>query len=166
MIMQGKRSNYDTDVFQPIIGRIASLAGRKYGEDPKADVAGVEFEMRKNIFNTTTIRRNMRRLSLGVNASYIHSRLEFTAENTTPRNTGLEGASPWLVGGDVSYNWSSGEKAFNVSLVAGWFSDRVHTLGTRGYKDTVEEGVMTISVVSSKNSATRWLTTTILRRRR
>ncbi len=39
MIMQGKRSNYDTDVFQPIIGRIASLAGRKYGEDPKADVA-------------------------------------------------------------------------------------------------------------------------------
>ena len=116
---------------------------------PRADVAGVEFEMRKNLFNTTTIRRNMRRLSLGVNASYIYSNLEFTAENTTPRNTGLEGASPWLVNGDLSYNWSSGDRAFNLSLVAGWFSDRVHTLGTRGYKDTVEEGVVTMSVVSS-----------------
>ncbi|MDR2883000.1 MAG: TonB-dependent receptor [Alistipes sp.] len=116
---------------------------------PRADVAGVELEMRKNLLNTTTIRRNMRRLSVGLNASWIHSALEFTAENTAPRRTGLEGASPWLVNGDVSYNWSSGGRAFNLSVVAGWFSDRVHTLGTRGYRDTVEEGVVSLSAVSS-----------------
>ena len=39
MIMQGKKSNYDTDVFQPTIGRIAALAGKRYGEDEKSDVA-------------------------------------------------------------------------------------------------------------------------------
>ncbi len=39
MILQGKKSNYDTDVFQPTIGRIAAMAGKKYGDDPKADVA-------------------------------------------------------------------------------------------------------------------------------
>jgi len=39
MILQGKKSNYDTDVFQPTIGRIAALSGKKYGADPKADVA-------------------------------------------------------------------------------------------------------------------------------
>ncbi len=39
MILQGKKSNYDTDVFQPTIGRIAALAGKRYGDDPKADVA-------------------------------------------------------------------------------------------------------------------------------
>ena len=39
MILQGKKSNYDTDVFQPTIGRIAEMAGKKYGDDPKADVA-------------------------------------------------------------------------------------------------------------------------------
>ena len=39
MILQGKKSNYDTDVFQPTIGRIAALSGKKYGEDEKADVA-------------------------------------------------------------------------------------------------------------------------------
>ena len=38
--IQGKRSNYDTDVFAPIFARIGKLAGRRYGSgDEKADVA-------------------------------------------------------------------------------------------------------------------------------
>ena len=39
MAMQGKRSNYDTDVFQPIIKVIGDLAGATYGKDEKTDVA-------------------------------------------------------------------------------------------------------------------------------
>ena len=39
MALQGKQSNYDTDVFQPLIQKIATLAGKKYGEDEKCDVA-------------------------------------------------------------------------------------------------------------------------------
>jgi len=39
MILQGKKSNYDTDVFQPTIGRIAAMAAKRYGDDEKADVA-------------------------------------------------------------------------------------------------------------------------------
>ena len=39
MALQGKQSYYDTDVFQPLIQKIATLAGKKYGEDEKADVA-------------------------------------------------------------------------------------------------------------------------------
>ncbi len=38
-VMQEKRSNYDTDVFQPIIKVIGDLSGCRYGEDPKKDVA-------------------------------------------------------------------------------------------------------------------------------
>ena len=38
-VMQGKRSNYDTDVFQPIIRVIGDLSDCRYGEDPKKDVA-------------------------------------------------------------------------------------------------------------------------------
>lgn len=38
-VMQGKRSNYDTDVFQPIIKVIGELSNCKYGEDHKKDVA-------------------------------------------------------------------------------------------------------------------------------
>ena len=39
MALQGKTSNYDTDVFTPMIARIAELSGLRYGEDHKVDVA-------------------------------------------------------------------------------------------------------------------------------
>ena len=40
MAMQGKKSNYDTDVFQPLLDRIATLSGKSYGRtDSKADIA-------------------------------------------------------------------------------------------------------------------------------
>ena len=39
MILQGKKSNYDTDIFQPTIARIAALSGKEYGKDEMADVA-------------------------------------------------------------------------------------------------------------------------------
>jgi alanyl-tRNA synthetase len=39
MALQGKQSNYDTDVFQPIIQEISRLSGIKYGADIKTDVA-------------------------------------------------------------------------------------------------------------------------------
>ena len=39
MVLQGKQSNYDTDVFQPTIQRLAAMAGKTYGKDAKADIA-------------------------------------------------------------------------------------------------------------------------------
>ena len=39
MIMQGVKSNYDTDIFQPMIQAIAKKAGVKYGENEKQDIA-------------------------------------------------------------------------------------------------------------------------------
>lgn len=39
MALQGKQSNYDTDVFTPLINKIAELSGLTYGKDHKVDVA-------------------------------------------------------------------------------------------------------------------------------
>ena len=39
MAMQGKTSNYDTDIFTPMIQAIATLTGIEYGSDAKSDVA-------------------------------------------------------------------------------------------------------------------------------
>ena len=39
MALQGKTSNYDTDVFQPLIGAIAQMSGTAYGKNPQQDVA-------------------------------------------------------------------------------------------------------------------------------
>ena len=37
--LQGKHSNYDTDVFQPVIKEIARLSGKEYGKEEDVDVA-------------------------------------------------------------------------------------------------------------------------------
>lgn len=39
MVVQGKKSNYDTDIFQTIIGRISDLTGKQYGINAKYDIA-------------------------------------------------------------------------------------------------------------------------------
>lgn len=38
-VLQGKRSNYDTDLFQPILNKISTLSGKKYGDDESTDIA-------------------------------------------------------------------------------------------------------------------------------
>ena len=37
--IQGKTSNYDTDVFQPMLKRIGAICGCEYGKDEKTDIA-------------------------------------------------------------------------------------------------------------------------------
>ncbi len=39
MVLQNVQSNYDTDVFTPIISEIEAITGKSYGKDEKADIA-------------------------------------------------------------------------------------------------------------------------------
>ena len=39
MVLQGKQSNYDTDVFQPYIQKLAEMAGTTYGKNEETDIA-------------------------------------------------------------------------------------------------------------------------------
>jgi alanyl-tRNA synthetase len=39
MVLQGKQSNYDTDVFQPYIQKLGTLANKIYGKNEEADIA-------------------------------------------------------------------------------------------------------------------------------
>lgn len=119
----------------------------------RANVAGVELEVRKNIFNhVNTSTSKINRLSLGLNASYIYSNLKLYSDfvsGSEQQSTELEGASPFLLNFDISYNYAKGEKNLILSLVSSYFSDRIHTIGTLGYKDIIEKGVYTLDFVSS-----------------
>ncbi|MDG1041698.1 MAG: alanine--tRNA ligase, partial [Flavobacteriaceae bacterium] len=39
MVLQNVNSNYDTDVFTPIVREIETISGRDYGDEPKQDIA-------------------------------------------------------------------------------------------------------------------------------
>ena len=39
MALQGKKSNYDTDVFQPLISKLGEMCGKKYGDNKDVDIA-------------------------------------------------------------------------------------------------------------------------------
>ena len=39
MVVQGEKSNYDTDVFKPVIREIVTITNAKYGKDEKTDIA-------------------------------------------------------------------------------------------------------------------------------
>lgn len=113
-------------------------------------VGGVELEFRKNIFNRfNTETAQMNRLSAGLNASYIYTNLELDMLNTDPRNSGLEGASPFLLNFDLSYNYTRKERNLIASLIFNYFSNRIHTIGAGGYNDIMEEGVATLDFAAS-----------------
>ncbi len=39
MVLQGKQSNYDTDIFEPLIRKVSHLSGKPYGNDAPTDIA-------------------------------------------------------------------------------------------------------------------------------
>jgi alanyl-tRNA synthetase len=39
MVVQGKKSNYDTDIFQSVIKEISSITGKEYGKNESSDIA-------------------------------------------------------------------------------------------------------------------------------
>lgn len=118
----------------------------------KATVAGIELEVRKNIFNRiNTATEKTNRLAMGLNASYIYTNLLFDITGTEPRYTQLEGASPFLINFDISYTYSKRERNFTSSLIFNYFSDRIHTIGALGYKDIMEKGVPGMNLVLSYN---------------
>jgi outer membrane receptor protein involved in Fe transport len=112
----------------------------------KANVAGVEVEARKNIFSHAGASS---RLSVGFNASYIYTNLVVKLLNTPRRDAQLEGAAPFTGNFDISHTFARGQKSFINSLVFNFFSDRVHTIGSRGFRDILEKGVPTLDFVSS-----------------
>lgn len=115
-----------------------------------ANVCGIELEIRKTIFDKKYASgRGDRKLTWGLNASYLNTELILNLTNTPVRKSGLEGASPLLVNTDLTYYYSIGKKQLTSAVVFDYFSDRIFTNGTLGFQDIVERGVPTLDLVTS-----------------
>lgn len=111
-----------------------------------AVAAGVEAELRKRVLSIAG-RHN---INFGINASYIYSRINLDpvwfVQNTTST---LEGAAPYIINADLTYSMVSGNFSITSALVVNYLSDKVHTIGTRGYNNLIEESITTLDFVSS-----------------
>jgi len=108
-VMQGKRSNYDTDLFAPLVRRVSTLAGKRYGADGEDDVSmrviadharATTFLIAdgvtpSNEWRGYVLRRIMRRAMrhgrrLGLTGPFLHQSVEWVVEQ-------MRGAYPELV---------------------------------------------------------------------
>ncbi len=114
-----------------------------------ASVAGLEMEIRKNIINKVNSNiEKVNKLSAGLNASYIYSNMKVNVRGTAEKNSSLEGAAPFIVNFDISYNYSHKNTAIVNSLVLNYYSDRVYSIGLVGFEDVIEKSIPTLNFVS------------------
>lgn len=115
-----------------------------------ASISGIEIELRKDLSNFGNAEKsNSNKISIGLNASYIFTTLNLNLTNTPVRKSGLEGASPFILNTDITYTHTKDNKSLITSLVLNYFSNRIFTIGTLGFKDIIEKGVPTMDFVSS-----------------
>lgn len=118
-----------------------------------AVAAGVELELRKHLFSFT----DKHRFSLGANASYIYTNVkldpQWFVQNTSSQ---LEGAAPYILNADLTHNLTTDKLKITSTLVFNYLSDKVHTIGTRGYNNLIEESVSTLDFVSLVNLKKHW----------
>lgn len=115
---------------------------------PHATAAGVELELRKNLFIRPVARSGVSKLSLGLNGSYIYTCADMPLA-TVSTGSQLEGAAPWIVNADLSHTFSQGNRSFVNTLVFNYVSDKIYTIGTQGYQDIMEHGIGSLDFVSS-----------------
>lgn len=119
-----------------------------------ANVAGIELEVRKNLFSHYMEGSSLQRLTLGLNSSYLYSRLLIDMVGTPAREAQLEGAAPFIANAELSYKIVNDDYTFLVSVIARHISDRVHTIGMLGFRDIVEQASTALDFTASYKLST------------
>lgn len=110
-----------------------------------ATAAGVEFELRKDIFKHTA-GEALHKMNFGLNGAYTYTMAK-VEQATDPTGSQLEGAAPFIGNADITYQFKHNDFGITGTIVCNYFSDRVYTIGTQGYKDIIEKGVPTLDIV-------------------
>ncbi len=111
-----------------------------------AIAAGIELEMRKKLWSQA----NKHNISLGVNASYIYSKMELDpATFVQNKSSALEGAAPYILNSDLTYRLVTDRFTMNSTFVVNYMSDKIHTIGSMGYNNLIEESITTVDFVNT-----------------
>ncbi len=145
-VMQGKRSVYETDLFAPIVARVAQISGKRFGEDDKTDkaikivsehVRGITFLIADGVVPSNegrgyVLRRLLRRASLfgrnlGLEEPFLVTLADFVIEKMGPVYLELK-VNQELIRNVVSLE----EKRFGEALNTGlnWLDRVMERAGT------------------------------------
>lgn len=119
------------------------------GED--ATIFGLELELRKNIINDPNDSDTKNSLSYGLNASYLNTKVNLDQSSIaqfTNTDSELEGATPILINTDLTYNHKFKNSELTSTVVLNYFSDRVYSIGTRGFENIIEKSIPTLDFVT------------------
>ena len=120
------------------------------GDD--ASILGLELEARKNVLKSDDEAENEYSLNAGLNASILFSKVNLDSNSIAQfqqASSQLEGATPFLMNADITFKKKYEENELTTSLVFNYFSDRVYSIGTRGFENIIEKGIPTLDLVSS-----------------
>ena len=134
-----------------VVGADATGTQRYFRTGNKANVYGVEVELRKNLLqneNEDDI------LSFGFNATYmkteqdLYSNINGTYNLSFNRSTEqLQGASPFLLNADINYSPVFNNYKPTANLIFSYFSDRIDALGSGQLGNVIEKSISTLDFV-------------------
>ena len=135
-----------------VVGADATGTQRYFRTGDKANVYGLELEVRKNIL---TNEEEDTKLSVGFNATYMHTKQDlysnidgdFYDVSFEKADEELQGASPLILNADINYSPTFGNYKPVANLVFSYFSDRIDALGSGQLGNVIEKGVPTLDFI-------------------
>jgi hypothetical protein len=117
-----------------------------------ASVFGIELEASKNILTSGDHVENDFKLDAGFNLSLLNSQVNLDSSSIAQfqqSSSELEGATPVLLNADLSFNQKYESSELTSAVVVNYFSNRVYSIGTRGFENIIEKGIPTLDFVTT-----------------
>lgn len=143
------------DPINQVVAFDATGTQRFFRTGDQAKAYGVEAEVRKNIIMNTGEDDDTAKLSVGLNATYIHTEqdlydsIEDSLFSVSFRNDSeeLQGASPFIINADINYSPTFGNYKPAANLIFSYFSDRIDALGSGQLGNVIEKGLPNLDFV-------------------
>ncbi|WP_108809169.1 TonB-dependent receptor [Aquimarina spinulae] len=123
-----------------------------------ATIAGIEIEVKKNVYKNETDDDKSQKLSVGGNATYMYTNLEFKDTDKledqgiliTGKDSELEGAAPLLINSDITYRSVNDKKEFLATLVFAYQTDKVFSIGSNFNNNIVQKAVANLDFIMER----------------
>ncbi|NRT14129.1 hypothetical protein HNP99_000454 [Flavobacterium sp. 28A] len=127
-----------------------------------AVVAGIELELRKNIYETSDVNNLKEKLSFGFNGSYMYQDMDLSnakvlsengfGANFTYTNSKLSGAADFLANTDISFSKEfKNDKDITATVTYAYVSDKLAVIGTSERGNLIDKSVGRLDFIVKSN---------------